>query len=183
MKKTLVFTILLFTAFAANAQLSWDVRVGANVSQFSKGSAGLKLGIQAGVTAEYGFTPLFALRPGLRFSMKGSSDSWSFASGFPSRYNLSYLELPVLASFRFRLSDKHVIAVNAGPYIGYRINKERKALPGSNAFEAGLEAGIDFIFGRFVFGPSAQYGLTKVATTGEGALHNLCYSLTFGYKF
>ena len=183
MKKAIILGILLLTAFAANAQLRWDVRVGANVSQFSEGGAGLKLGVQAGVTAEYGFSKLFALRPGVRFSMKGSSDSWAFAAGFPKAFNLSYLEVPVLASFRFPITQGFALALNAGPSFNFRVNKAPALLPGVRSFDLGAEAGLDFVFRHLVFGPSAQYGLTNIASVNGEKYHNICYSFTIGYKF
>lgn len=181
MKKRLILTaFLLFAAVAANAQLRWDVRLGANVSQFSEGNAGLKLGVKAGVTAEYGFSKLFALRPGVYFSMKGSSDTTDFASDFPTSTNISYIEVPVLVSFRLPITQGFGLAFNAGPYMAFRVND---SVAGAERFDVGAEAGVDFVFGRFVFGPSAQYGLTKVFTAGSDDMHNVCYSLTFGYKF
>ncbi len=181
MKKTLILTaVLLCAAVAANAQFRLDVRAGANVSQFSEGDAGLKLGFKAGVTAEYGFSKLFALRPGVYFSMKGSSDTTDFAIDFPSSSNISYIEVPVLASFRFPVTKGFSLAVNAGPYAALRVND---SVPGAERFDMGVDAGVDFVFGHFVFGPNAQYGLTKVASAGGVNYHNICYSLTFGYKF
>lgn len=183
MKK--IFLVLMITTVAAvaNAQVKWDVRVGVNVSQFSEGDAGLKLGLKAGVNAEFEFSELFALRPGLYFSMKGSSEDTKFASDFPSKANLSYIELPVLASFRFPVKNNFSLALNAGPYFACRVNKEPDMLPGVNTFDMGVEAGLDFVFGKFVFGPGVQYGLTEAAKYGTTKLHNINYSLTFGYKF
>ena len=183
MKKTVILGILLLSALAANAQLRWDIRAGVNVSQFSEGGAGLKLGIKAGVSAEYGFSQLFALRPGLYFSMNGSSEDRNFASGFPAGCNLSYIELPVLASFRFPVTSGFALALNAGPYMACRINKEPKLMPSASTFDTGIEAGLDFVFGHFSFGPSAQYGLTNAVKTDAMSLHNICYTLTLGYKF
>ncbi|WP_295935977.1 porin family protein [uncultured Alistipes sp.] len=183
MKKTIILGLFLFFAFTAKAQLAWDVRLGANASQFSEGGAGFKLGVKAGVTAEYAFSKLFALRPGLYFSMKGSSDDKDFAVDFPTALNLSYLEVPVLASFRFRITERFGLAVHAGPYVAWRINKKPKLLSEVKSFDMGVNAALDFVFGRFSFGPDVQYGLTKVAKVEGSNLHNINYSLVFGYKF
>ena len=184
MKKIFAVSIIMAAAVAvSNAQVNWDVRVGANVSQFSEGDAGLKLGLKAGVAMEYAFSDLFVLRPGLFFSMKGSSDDTKFAAGFPKDFNLSYIELPVLASFRFPVSGNFSLALNAGPYVACRINGKPDALPDSEAIDFGAEAGLDFVFGRFVFGPQVQYGLNKVAKVAGESYHNINYSLTFGMKF
>ena len=183
MKKILILTLIIAASVPSGAQLQWDARIGANVSQFSEGDAGMKLGLKAGVTAEYAFSDLFALRPGLYFSMKGSSGDTKFAADFPSAYNLSYIEIPVLASLRFRVTDGFKLALNAGPYFAYRINGKPEGLVGTKAFDMGAEAGLDFVFGKFAFGPAVQYGLTRTARFGDRKLHNINYSLTFGFRF
>lgn len=182
MKKMFLAGIAFLATLSLSAQVEtlWDVRIGANVSQFSEGSDKMKLGVKAGAGFEIGFSKLFALRPGLFYSLKGASTDGSFAIGGSNALHLSYLEVPVLAAFRFGITPGFTLAINAGPYAALRLNNPDKA-PTARRGDFGVDCGLDFIFGKFVFGPEVQYGLTKVLP--EIGARNINYSLTFGYRF
>ena len=47
--------------------------------------------------------------------------------------------------------------------------------------ELGAGAGFDFVAGRFIVGPEAQYRLTRLAKPDSG--HAMTYALTLGYRF
>ncbi len=180
MKKLLFAIAFLAVAASASAQVKLDARLGAAVSQFSESGNGLKLGMKAGLGVEIGFSKLFAIRPGVYYAMKGCSLDNSFAIGEKESFNLSYLEVPVLASFRFPITKKFELAANAGPYVGFRLNKPDGA-EGLKSVDFGLAVGLDFVFGRFLFGPEVEYGLINVAK--EGSDKNVAYFLSVGYKF
>lgn len=179
MKKGILILAAVFCAATVSAQITWDVRLGANVSQFTKGGDMMKLGLKAGVAMEYSFNDLFSLRPAVNFSMKGSSVNGDFAIKKKDSYNLSYIEIPVYAMFRIPVSQSFSMSVGAGPYAGILLNKP-DGLEKPKNFDAGVGAMLDFNFGRFSFGPEATYGLTEVTKAQKS---NICYSLTFGYKF
>ncbi len=183
MKKTILIGVALvaMTFTTTSAQIVWDVRVGANASQFSEGGNGLKLGLKAGAGVEFAFSELFALKPGVNFSMKGSSVDGKFGIGEKESFNLSYLEVPVLASFRFPVTRGFSLALSVGPYGAYRLNNPDWA-DGLERFDAGVDGSLDFVFNRrFVIGAGAQYGLLDVSK--DHSLKNINYSLTFGLKF
>ena len=179
MKKCILILAAFFTVTAISAQITWDVRIGANVSQFTKGGDMLKLGLKAGVAMEYSFSDLFSLRPAVNFSMKGSSVDGDFGIKKSDTYNLSYIEIPVYAMFRIPVSGNFSLSIGAGPYAGILLNKP-DGLEKPKTFDAGVGAMLDFNFGRFSFGPEVTYGFTEVTKAQKA---NICYSLTFGYKF
>lgn len=178
MKKLIFLVLAAATVGTASAQLTWDARVGANVSQFTGGGDMLKFGLRAGVTADYAFSELFSLRPGIFFSMKGSSKDGDFAFKQDDAYNLSYIEVPVYAVFRLVESGNFGLRLGAGPYAAFLLNKSKALDP--KKFDAGVGAMLDFSFGRFSFGPEVTYGFTKLNGVQK---NNICYSLMFGYKF
>jgi len=45
---------------------------------------------------------------------------------FDENYELNYIEVPILLSYRFKLSEKSNIQINAGPYVGYGISGKGK---------------------------------------------------------
>jgi len=51
-----------------------------------------------------------------------------------------------------------------------------------NKFDAGINAGLDFVFQRFLLGVEAKYGLSSLSSN-VNKLHNINYSLIIGYKF
>ena len=178
---------LLFLSTAAGfAQWTFDVRAGVNAATFDAGNTRMALGLKAGAGAEYAFSDLFALRPGLFFSMKGASleNARRFEYDGDKIYRSSYLEVPVWASFRFDVARNFRLAVNAGPYAGYRLGGKSKELTDVKDFDAGIGAGLDFLIGRrWVIGAEGQYGLMKVAKLANKSLNNINYSLVFGYRF
>ncbi len=180
MKKTIILLSALFMAGAAGAQVTWEARLGAAVSKFTEMDTKMKLGMKAGVGMEYGFSDLFAVKPGLYFAMKGSSRDNSFAIGNGDALNLSYLEIPVLASFRWCVANDFRIAFNAGPYAALRLNSPDGG-EGLKKGDFGVAAGLDFIMGPWVVSPEVEYGLVKVS--GYGDDRNLAYFLSLGYRF
>ena len=182
MKKIILALVAIFAVTASYAQVSWDARIGANVSGFSEGSQKMKLAMKAGVNMDYSFSRLFSLRPGLFFSMKGASanDKFQFFSGGDT-WNISYIELPVMASFHFPISGNFSLVANGGGYAAVRISQNDKSIGDLSAMDAGVDASLDLVFNRFVMGAEVQYGLMDVVKNTK--IHNLNYSLTFGYKF
>ncbi len=83
----------------------------------------------------------------------------------------------------FRAAGRTRIEVHAGPYVACRV---RSVQPEGNHYDAmrrelGAGAGFDFVAGRFIVGPEAQYGLPRLAKPGSD--HAMTYALTLGYRF
>lgn len=186
MKRTILLSVVLVLFSTVGfAQWSFDLRAGANASTFSTGETRMAIGLKAGVGAEYAFSDLFAVRPGLFFSMRGASDgTHRFETNGDRISRLSYLEVPVWASFRFDVARNFRLALNAGPYAAYRISGKPDGLTDVKDFDAGLAGGLDFLIGHhWVIGGEAQYGLTKVARWDTKKQNSITYSLMLGYRF
>lgn len=184
MKRGILVVCMFFVAVAVSGQVKWDVRAGANVSSFSKGEFDVRMGVKAGMGIEYAFSDLFAVRPGVFYSRKGAAEAGhKFTLNHKYIENLSYVELPVLVAFRFKMTEKFKLAINAGPYFAWQVGKKVVVNTRSvRTFDMGMEAGLDFLISSFVVGVGAQYGLTGL-TGGDKAPHNINYSLTVGYRF
>jgi hypothetical protein len=183
MKKSVVVFIALFVASASYAQVSFDARVGANLSGMSEGGLTMKFGVKAGLGIDYALSELIALKSGLFFSMKGASDADTpFDFSPKNTLKLNYLEIPVLASFRFMVAPKIGIALNAGPSVGYRVSKKPEGVAEMNSADVSANMGLDFVFNKkFVVGVESQYGLSELVK--DSKQHNINYSLMFGYRF
>lgn len=204
MKKCLIVTLLLaFVSTASFAQLSWNAKLGMNISNWSGKSVSdskAKVGFKAGVGAEYAFTDMWSVQPSLFFSTKGAKYSESSELGSADiSVNEMYLELPVNAQARFAVTDGINITVAAGPYFAVgvggknKLSAETGSFKGSSSgktfgsdgfdrFDFGLGVGVGAEFGRIMVGLDGQWGLTKLADYKD-APKNLNFSVTVGYKF
>lgn len=87
-----------------------------------------RLGFNAGVIMDIPITNGFYIQPGLLFTTKGAKDKRSDEFGTSEvKYNASYLEVPVLASFRFNASKSVQIQANVGPYFALGIGGKCKS--------------------------------------------------------
>jgi hypothetical protein len=183
MKKLAITFIVLFLASACYAQVSFDARVGANISGFSEGGLTMKFGVKAGLGIDYTLSELMGLKSGLFFSTKGASDADTpFDFSPENTLKLNYFEIPVLASFHFQVDKKIDIALNAGPSVGYRVSSKPEGMSEMNSVDVGANMGLDFVFNRkFVVGLESQYGLSELVKVSKK--HNIVYSLMVGYRF
>lgn len=106
------------------------------------------VGPQAGLIAEYRFSPLFSIQTEFNYSTQGgekngdqrirTSDFKAYIpvgfnlpeylyGNFNNKISLVYLELPLMAKFSFPLANKYRLSVYGGPYAGYLIKAEGEA--------------------------------------------------------
>lgn len=123
------------TMFCANAQESgFGVRLGMNISNLSQKFDGTvddgesksdyeidfksRIGVKVGVIYDWGLSEAFYIQPGLYFTTRGGKYGEGDEDGkYEEKWNLSYLQLPILASYRIPLNDNMKLHINAGPYL------------------------------------------------------------------
>ena len=182
--KTFLFAVFfVLTAMVTTAQTTVDARLGGTLSGLSEGDWTMKFGLKAGLGVDHAFTDLFALRSGLFFAMKGASDAETSFDYAPSTsMDLNYIEIPLLASFRFPITGQFGVALNAGPSFGYRVSKDPEGWTDVNSTNLAFDAGIDLVFSsRYEIGIEGQYGISELAK--DSRQHTITYSLLFGYRF
>lgn len=213
MKKVLLTAVAIFAFGFANAQnVKFGAKAGLNLSDlsFSHGTdPDSKVGFHLGGFAEIGLTDKFAIQPELVFSTQGgkqeysenySEPGYSYSYNEETKYNLSYINLPVIAKFYVIKS----LALEAGPQIGFVTGAKAKyewtENDGGDVFSASGERdfkkdikGTDFSFN---FGASYNFtdnlfaglrynvGLTDIEDTDSpNEVKNSVLSLSVGYKF
>lgn len=144
MKKVILLAVLAAgMMFTAKAQENgFGIRAGFNLSHaggdfkdylkdWESGDPKSKAGFNIGVIYDWGLTEHFYIQPGLYYTMKGakakdsdSEEDYSWESKM--NINLSYLELPVLASYRMNLTDNIKWQINAGPYFAVGVGGKFK---------------------------------------------------------
>jgi hypothetical protein len=187
MKKTIVVFILLASlaaipAFSQEENVTrFGVKGGVNFSNFRVdefADNNIKAGLNLGLFFKMPVTETFAIQPELLYSSKGSKMEYDGPQGDGEyRFNLNYLELPVMAVFY--LGDRFNVQV--GPYVGYLANTNIKNMQEDldivgvedlneksfNRADFGLAAGIGYDLKGFVIGARYNYGLNEVADSGN----------------
>ena len=144
MKKIMMIAAMMVATVTANAQnevgqLTLKPTVGMNIASMTKteGDSKVRVGIAAGVEAEYGITESFSLSAGLLYSMQGVKGNGSFDLDFFDEYfnyvgdaeytgkatvKLDYINIPILANY-------YVIpglAIKAGIQPAFNVSKKVK---------------------------------------------------------
>lgn len=216
MKKTVLLFGLLICAISASAQKYWDssrpdkqftfgVRAGANVSkQYSTDDfddRDFRLGCQVGVTADVNIVRSFSINTGVIMIQKGWK--WDYEDGRGKKEvtdNATYLEIPLLASYRIDLSDQAQFQLNVGPYFAFGIfgdQKVKNSFPngdnykissfeeyeGGKKFDCGLSIGAGFTFSNIFVGLNYERGLMNVSRNDNKKFQNGSIALSLGYNF
>lgn len=202
MKRFSMFLVSVLVCLFASAQLTWNVKAGAGWAtlrgaSWENGYQG-KLGWKIGVGVEKPLSANWLIMPSLEFKQKGS---FYGCEEFVETVELSYLQLPVLGTYRTRLGGMVNMTLKLGPYLAYMLLGKDKykytdtggqeididlfyANNGGRRFDIGLLLGVDFEYRRFVFGTEFEYGfLPCISNAGDWNLYNMALYATFGYKF
>ncbi len=130
-------------------------------------------GFNLGVFAKLPIASFLAIQPELYFTTKGGESTYNnaFVKG-TARFNVNYLELPVLVV----VNISKYFNVHAGPYAAFLLNgkatnksnvtlfdfEDNLDTNDFNKLDFGLAAGIGVDLGGVGFGARYNYGLTKV---------------------
>jgi hypothetical protein len=163
-------------------QMRAGIKGGLNVSNLyvdDVSDENARFGVNLGVYGQILSSETFALQPELLFSTKGSKVEYG-GNFFDQtvKYNLSYLDLPVLAVFKLGESAE----IHVGPYVGYllgaNISHEGDLGNGTDdidrdnlkPFDYGLSGGFGLNFGSLQVGARYNYGLAKLADSDAAEL-------------
>ena len=198
MKKFLMTAVLGMFALAGFSQVKWDARVGMNFSNMTKAEGTKALpGFNLGVGMDYGFSENWSLQSGLMISSKGYKVK-DYAKVRPI-----YLDIPILAAYKFNISDNTKFVINAGPYLAFGLGGKCKFDEGGDYKLFKGEDGEDAEYSRFDLG--IQYGIGLeigdhylVNLTGQNGFispfdypdgydgdkpKNMTFSIGVGYRF
>lgn len=184
-RKTKITTLLvLLTVLTlgwtnrADAQARMGVKGGLNVSNLfidDVHDENARYGFNVGVYGQIFSNDVFAIQPELLFSTKGSKNKYKGLFDQTVKFNLNYIDLPVLAVIKLGESAE----IHVGPYASYLVNAnidysgtisatDELDKDDFSAFDFGLAGGIGFNFGAMQVGARYNYGLVKVADSNSG---------------
>lgn len=158
------------------------VKGGVNLSNFRVDEIAdnnMKAGLNLGLFAKLPVGSMFSIQPELLYSSKGSKLKYdNFIQGEGEyRFNMNYLELPVLAVFNI---GKH-FNIHAGPYAAFLTSSNIKDMDDDgtidgvkdidvdnfNRFDYGVAAGIGIDVNGFIAGARYNYGLQEIGKEGN----------------
>lgn len=182
--------VLAFATLTMNAQeeSKWTVKAGVGLSSVVGSDTDTKsiVSYKIGVSYDFGVTEKFFVIPGLEYVNKGYK-----VDGVVGNINMSYLQIPIFAAYRFPISDNMKLSVKAGPYVSYGIfgSDIEDDWSSINVFDSdmfdrfdfGAIAGISLDFNQFMVGIEYSRGLKKL--NSDYSAFNQGYGIVFGYKF
>lgn len=214
----IVALLICLIGISSTAQINWwdstqskegvslSAQLGLNLSRFTHVErwSGTKAGVNFGIIAEKPILNSLAVQAGVLYSMKGATgnNDGGFGGDLKTTFSPSYLEIPILATYRLQYTDNLRFKFCFGPYFAFGLHgkdvKDWKA--GSIGSDTHTECDVfsdsqlkRFDFG-FRFGPSAEFkngysaglifdcGAADISNMG-GKVGNFTFMINLGYKF
>lgn len=188
---TVALALLLCSPIASFAQSTFGIRGGLNASNISFDNLSdrrEKLGFHVGVFADVPLVSEFmSLQPELNYSVKGTAYE---VLNDKQSLNLDYIDFHLPVAFKLSTIDLQV-----GPFASYMISKpdftvfdeNRVVVDAFNTFDAGLSAGLNFNFSKFLLGVRYNQGFVNIskesAETILGKGKNGVGQVSVGYRF
>ena len=195
MKKIMMIAAMMVAVLSANAQnevgqVTLQPKVGINIANMTGDTwvdKKAKVGLVAGVEAEYGITENFGLDFGLLYSMEGCKLKTSGMDKSLS-VNLDYINIPILAQFYAAKG----FAIKAGIQPAFNV-RHKASYDGESAnlkdlgietksFNFSIPVGLSYEYQSFVLDARYNIGVTKLFKDADQG-RNSTFSITLGYKF
>lgn len=196
----MMIAAMMIAAISANAQnevgqLTLMPKAGINISTITGDMDGkkAKVGLVAGVEAEYGITENFGIDFGVLYSMEGCKAKGIAVVGeggeigaylADATYNLDYINIPILAQY-YPIKG---LAIKAGvqPAFNVRhkasVDGEKGNIDGVKSFNFSIPVGLSYEYQSFVLDARYNIGVTKLFKNADQG-RNSTFSITIGYKF
>ena len=195
----------------AEKTLGIGVRAGFNTANSTIGSKytaekieGWGTGFDAGIVVDIQFREWFAIQPGIFYESRSNKYTYIWhngiaqASGLAIGHSLDYsINIPVLFSARFNITDNLQWSVDIGPYFSFGIGKHDKGeyaegtvsynydngyYKHRNRFQSGLKFGTGLEFMKhYYIGVHYMAGMRDVYKDYGG--RNKAWSFMLGYNF
>ena len=198
MKKLLLTLALGMVAVFGFSQVRWDVKFGMNFSNQTKLDETKALpGFTMGVGADYAFNENWYFQPGVMITSKGYKVK---ESGEKFTARPIYLDIPILAAYKFDITDNTKFVINAGPYLAIGLGGKVKE-DGDNCkifddkggdwkrFDLGLQWGVGVELGEhYLVNFTAQHGFIAPGKSEDGngdeiSPKNMSFAIGVGYRF
>lgn len=194
MKKFFMIAALMVVTLSANAQnevgvLTLQPKVGMNLANMTgDGDTKTKVGLLAGVEAEYGISEKFGLAFGALYSMEGykvKRKLWGnvvMLGKQTLKANLDYINIPILAQFY----PVKGLAIKAGVQPAFNVRHKAGGdadgtIEGVKTFNFSIPVGLSYEYEGFVLDARYNIGITKLYKDADQG-RNSTFSISLGYK-
>ena len=190
MKKILLTAVVMLASVASYAQhavgaFTLQPKIGMNVASLTNcDGCDPRIGLAAGVEAEYQATDIFSVSAGLIYSMQGNKAK---EDGVTLTTKLDYINIPILANVYVTKG----LAVKLGVQPAFNVSDKQKLSGGkasveaedvvAESFDFSIPVGLSYEFNNVVIDARYNFGVTNVAEGGDGK--NSVFQFTLGYKF
>jgi hypothetical protein len=171
-----LFTCLSATSVLAQRTARVGVKAGMNVSNLYMNDnvhdKNARIGFNGGFYGQILSSEVFAIQPELLYSTKGNrTDYTGFVVNQKVRFNLNYIDLPVLAVFKLGESAEIHAGAYASYLVGANVEYEGNVSNGVEqldrdhfkSYDYGLVGGFGLNFGAAQIGARYNLGLVKLA--------------------
>ena len=201
MKNVFIIILLILSGHIVKAQsgrhTNFGIKAGAQAAKLGQPAINwdTRYSWHAGILAHIHMSRHFAIQPELLFSTKGSNAQYSGLIYQEVKYNLNYLDVPVLAVFK--LGD--VGEIHLGGYASYLLNANitykgdlangASEIDKDNlkSFDYGFSGGMGANFGNVQVGARYNFGFVEIADSNEaktvlGDAKNSCTQIFISFN-
>lgn len=216
MIKIAIMIISLMCCMGTSAQEYWDgsrpdhrftigVRGGVNFSKQNNMGDGadhdFRTSFQLGLETDLNIVRSFSINTGVWFIQKGYKSEYSdYRGSLKTTDNTSYIEIPLLASYRVKLSDASQFQLNVGPYFAFGVSGKQQVkstfagqqdyeidsfdqYDGMKKSDIGVHIGAAVVYNNMYFGASYERGLKNVSNVTGADFQNGTIAINVGYNF
>ncbi len=195
MKKILLTAVVMLASVASYAQhavgaFTLQPKIGMNVASLTKcDGADPRIGLAAGVEAEYQATDIFSVSAGVIYSMQGNKYDYDVLGKktVTKTNKLDYINIPILANVYVVKG----LAVKLGIQPAFKVNDQIKTsvdegsttadVDKAESFDFSIPVGLSYEYSNVVFDARYNFGVTNIADGGDSK--NSVFQFTLGYKF
>ena len=202
-KIVLVIAVVLFAAFAGNAQIKFGPKVGMNLSTITQKYGGISLdakmlvGYHIGATLQADIASNFFIQPSILFSSKGSKykDLPSEMGVNDFKIVANYIDVPIDFGYKFKTSNADILLM-VGPYFAYGVggyyevnNLKEDSCWGSGEdddakpLDMGVNIGAGLEVSNFQFSIQYGFGLLNLSPQSGMTYKNNVLGISVAYLF
>lgn len=165
-------------------------KIGMNVASLTKSDgADPRIGLAAGVEAEYQATDIFSISAGVIYSMQGNKYDYNVLgkNAATQTNKLDYINIPILANvyvvkgLAVKVGIQPAFKVNEEVKMSSELGSDSKEVDSAESFDFSIPVGLSYEYSNVVFDARYNFGVTKVWDGGDPM--NSVFQITLGYKF
>ena len=164
--------VLVILSAVSNSQTSLGVEGGLNLSSISvstNAQTSNKTGLMVGGFADFQVSNIVAIRPGIRYVMKGFTNQ---VNGLTYNDKFSYIEIPALIKFTVPLNEVKPYFI-AGPVLGIQLSATEDVSDGVNFASSDVGNSFETIDFGLYFGSGIEFHVASKTDMFVGGGYSL----------